>query len=324
MNKALIVVAIVLSVIIIGGIVLGIFVLLPKFFVAPAPVPVACTMEAKLCPDGSYVGRTGPNCEFAACPPETSPPILWKTVSDAAQGFEYSYPETLGTKYIDANVWPPKVTVTDGKFSCETTSPSSSLPNMTTEPTIDSRVYCVTAVVEGAAGSAYMTYTYATEENGKIISLDFVLRYPRCINYDNPQKTECQIELDSFDLDGLIGQIVASLRFTNAKTVSGGGVEGIVLSGPTCPVERIPPDPRCADKPYETNLDIASVSGTQIVKEFSSGADGKFKIDLPPGEYAIQSAASSNTLLPRCSTSVFTVRDGGYTDVTVNCDTGIR
>jgi len=27
-----------------------------------------CTMEAKLCPDGTSVGRTGPNCEFAPCP----------------------------------------------------------------------------------------------------------------------------------------------------------------------------------------------------------------------------------------------------------------
>src|SRR3989344_598796 len=27
-----------------------------------------CTMEAKLCPDGSSVSRTGPNCEFALCP----------------------------------------------------------------------------------------------------------------------------------------------------------------------------------------------------------------------------------------------------------------
>lgn len=27
-----------------------------------------CTLEAKLCPDGSSVGRTGPNCEFAPCP----------------------------------------------------------------------------------------------------------------------------------------------------------------------------------------------------------------------------------------------------------------
>ena len=29
---------------------------------------VACTMDAKICPDGSSVGRTAPNCEFAKCP----------------------------------------------------------------------------------------------------------------------------------------------------------------------------------------------------------------------------------------------------------------
>ena len=29
---------------------------------------VACTMDAKMCSDGSYVGRTGPKCEFEACP----------------------------------------------------------------------------------------------------------------------------------------------------------------------------------------------------------------------------------------------------------------
>jgi hypothetical protein len=35
------------------------------------PVMVACTMEAKLCPDGkTSVGRSGPNCEFAKCPGE--------------------------------------------------------------------------------------------------------------------------------------------------------------------------------------------------------------------------------------------------------------
>ncbi len=41
---------------------------LPKTKVAG----VACTAEAKLCPDGSAVGRTGPNCEFAECPMSTS------------------------------------------------------------------------------------------------------------------------------------------------------------------------------------------------------------------------------------------------------------
>jgi hypothetical protein len=32
------------------------------------PAPVACTRDAKVCPDGSAVGRTGPDCEFAPCP----------------------------------------------------------------------------------------------------------------------------------------------------------------------------------------------------------------------------------------------------------------
>lgn len=41
------------------------------FFVADVAkdsTPAACTLEAKICPDGSAVGRSGPNCEFAACP----------------------------------------------------------------------------------------------------------------------------------------------------------------------------------------------------------------------------------------------------------------
>jgi hypothetical protein len=28
----------------------------------------ACTMDALMCPDGSYVGRSGPSCAFTACP----------------------------------------------------------------------------------------------------------------------------------------------------------------------------------------------------------------------------------------------------------------
>jgi hypothetical protein len=43
------------------------------FFLWPETVgqeQVACTMEAKQCPDGSYVSRTGPDCAFAECPAE--------------------------------------------------------------------------------------------------------------------------------------------------------------------------------------------------------------------------------------------------------------
>lgn len=41
-----------------------------------ASTPVAaCTRDAKKCPDGSFVGRTGPYCEFADCPELSSSPI---------------------------------------------------------------------------------------------------------------------------------------------------------------------------------------------------------------------------------------------------------
>ena len=44
---------------------------LPKDKHTPINEGVACTLEAKLCPDGvSYVGRSGPNCEFEKCPGE--------------------------------------------------------------------------------------------------------------------------------------------------------------------------------------------------------------------------------------------------------------
>jgi hypothetical protein len=39
----------------------------------PASSPdeaVACTKDAKICPDGTTVGRSGPDCEFDPCPDE--------------------------------------------------------------------------------------------------------------------------------------------------------------------------------------------------------------------------------------------------------------
>ena len=34
--------------------------------------PVACTMDAKICPDGTAVGRIPPDCRYAACPDESN------------------------------------------------------------------------------------------------------------------------------------------------------------------------------------------------------------------------------------------------------------
>lgn len=64
------------------------------------PNPIACTQEAKLCPDGSAVGRTGPNCEFTPCPSSTNKGDAsiqaqtadWKKYINKKYGFELTYP----------------------------------------------------------------------------------------------------------------------------------------------------------------------------------------------------------------------------------------
>ena len=48
---------------------------------ATTPVYKACTMEAKICSDGSSVGRVGPNCEFAQCPVSTETPTAIPTMT---------------------------------------------------------------------------------------------------------------------------------------------------------------------------------------------------------------------------------------------------
>jgi hypothetical protein len=62
---------------------------------AVKPPPIACTQEAKLCPDGSAVGRTGPNCEFAPC--STTYPPTSKCLKDAdCHSPQYVCQETQG------------------------------------------------------------------------------------------------------------------------------------------------------------------------------------------------------------------------------------
>lgn len=64
MKKIIIGIVIVIAVIFIVVIGFGIY----KSKFTNDDLHIACTMEAKICPDGSAVGRIGPNCEFAPCP----------------------------------------------------------------------------------------------------------------------------------------------------------------------------------------------------------------------------------------------------------------
>jgi len=75
---------------------------------------VFCTQDVKICPDGSFIGRTGPNCEFTSCPiieaPVVKTPVVeinetdsWLTYKNDKHGFEIKYPPSWIFYDIDDN-----------------------------------------------------------------------------------------------------------------------------------------------------------------------------------------------------------------------------
>lgn len=295
------------------------------------PVSTSCTLEAKICPNGTTVGRTGPNCEFAPCPAATSTvpaPTAktdWKIATDTVNGITFQYPAQLMTKYIRAVDWPPSVQVVSGPFTCTEAGSEITPAGKTQKEVINGHTYCVTEESQGAAGSIYSSYAYAFPRGNKVMIFTFSLQLPQCVNYDEPRRTECTQERQTFDLNNLVDEIVSTIKTLKVVTPTPlkSGITGTVMLGPTCPVLKNPPEPQCADKPYATTLNLTTADGHYILKKFDSNTKGKFSVDAAPGNYAISSASTS--LFPRCTSGGFvTVKADEYTNLTIYCDTGIR
>jgi hypothetical protein len=102
-----------------------------------------------------------------------------------------------------------------------------------------------------------------------------------------------------------------------------GWVEGTALIGPTCPVERDPPEPGCEDRPYHGGLAVFRSPAGSFVSSFVTQENGTFRIGLPPGTYEVRSPAGTSTP-PTCSSPPFTVSENGFVAIEVSCDSGIR
>lgn len=91
MQKGFGVIYILIGILVLGGVAGGAYLLGQQSYKSQSsPNQQACTKEAKICPDGSGVGRTGPNCEFAACPADQT--TNWKIYKNTQLGFEIKYP----------------------------------------------------------------------------------------------------------------------------------------------------------------------------------------------------------------------------------------
>jgi hypothetical protein len=108
-------------------------------------------------------------------------------------------------------------------------------------------------------------------------------------------------------------------------TGSGTGIRGRVTSSPTCPVERMPPDPGCAPRGFAARVTVRRRSDNHVVARIGTKDDGRWSLRLKAGRYSVAARPASGASLPRCPSAMkATVKAGAYTRVTIDCDSGIR
>jgi hypothetical protein len=111
----------------------------------------------------------------------------------------------------------------------------------------------------------------------------------------------------------------------SGAAVTSSGIQGRVVEGPTCPVERYPPDPRCAPRPLAATLRIHRAGDTSRVRVVRSGQNGYFKLRLAAGTYVVRPQRIHGSEFPR-PPAPFKVRvsHGRFTHLQIEYDTGIR
>ena len=248
--------------------------------------PIACTMEAKLCPDGSAVGRTGPNCEFAACPAIVTPaPTDGDIVLRVGEKGKAGDLGIIVNALVEDSRCPIDAQcVWAGEFKVTATFISAS-KSETKDISLGEAPYFV---------------------DGHNISIISAIPAP---------KSSAKISMNEYRITF---HVTSSVKKDVGST---GTVTGIVTLSPICPVERMPPEPQCAPKPYQTKIEVFTTDGTELVKVIQTGTDGRFAVTLPLGDYSFQ--AGKGKVMPSCSPIEVRVQNATAV-VDISCDTGIR
>ena len=103
-------------------------------------------------------------------------------------------------------------------------------------------------------------------------------------------------------------------------------ITGILLAGPSCPVETVPPDPACAPRPVVDAVVIATdQQGHEVGRALSDNA-GHFEFVLAPGTYTLAPQATTDAGWRIPGPKVVDAGQGSSDPVEVDFvyDTGIR
>ena len=165
------------------------------------------------------------------------------------------------------------------------------------------------------AGNLYDLTSWRTIAHGSCYEIAALLHSGNIHNYDPGTVKEFDESAFSATLRTIVDSFTLALH-------SGSGIIGRVSVSPACPVEKMPPDPNCAPKPYKTDIAISRAGDPAVLTTAKSDADGAFKADLPAGTYVVLPA--SGMPLPRCVSKEFTVTEDQFTYAPLSCDSGIR
>ena len=97
----------------------------------------------------------------------------------------------------------------------------------------------------------------------------------------------------------------------------------VVVAGPVCPVERVPPDPSCAPRPVAgATIRIEDAAGRLVARPVSD-AQGRISFQLPSGPYRLVPPPVA-VLLGTPPARDVTVGPGADEPISLEYDTGIR
>ncbi len=102
-------------------------------------------------------------------------------------------------------------------------------------------------------------------------------------------------------------------------------VKGKAVAGPTCPVEPASPKPgECAPRVVAAAVFVFTDASSHEVARVTTGADGTFAVQLPPGTYTLTPQAVPGLLGVAPPISVTVPASGTAAELLVQYDTGIR
>jgi hypothetical protein len=100
----------------------------------------------------------------------------------------------------------------------------------------------------------------------------------------------------------------------------GTGIRGTVSIGPQCPVEQA--NSPCPDRPFQGQVQATAADG--VTTTTTTDVDGRFTIDVPPGTYDVVALTTNGGGPPTAIPQTVVVREGAYTSIALELDSGIR